>query len=82
MIVLLTTKLFISCPQNNMVSRPRLVDCAGTSDQRYLAVITAPATFGKTESSSDWILQSSCCITSLSTNDITGTPDVASCKLT
>lgn len=82
MIALLTTKLLISRPGDNLVPHPRLVDRPGIKQDRYLAVITALAALGKTASSSDWISQSSCRITSLSINDITGTPGVASCKLT
>jgi hypothetical protein len=82
MIALLTTKLFISRPRDNLALHPRLVDRAGIKQARYLAVITAQAAFGKTASLSDWISQRSCRIPSLSINDITGTPGAASCKLT
>ena len=82
MIEFLTTKLFISSPRRNLVSRPRLVYCPGIKQDNYLAVITALAAFGKTVSLSDLISQSSYRIASLSSIDVTGTPGVASCKLT
>ena len=45
---LLTTKLYISPPRPNLVSRPRLIEQLNTGLHRNLTLISAPAGFGKT----------------------------------
>jgi L-arabinose isomerase len=54
---ILATKLFIPPPQPKIVPRPRLVERLneGFSANRKLALISAPAGFGKTTLVSEWV---------------------------
>ena len=63
MIELLSTKLFIPPPRKNLVSRPRLVKHLNGGLDKKLTIIAAPAGFGKTTLLSEWIPQSSRCVT-------------------
>jgi len=69
MIELLGTKLFIPRPRKNLVSRPRLVERLNSGLDRKLTLIAAPAGFGKTTLLSDWIPQSTRCVTWLSLDE-------------
>ncbi len=56
---LLTTKLFVPPPRQNLVPRPRLIQRLdeGLRLGRRLTLISAPAGFGKTTLLSDWVGQ-------------------------
>jgi len=69
MFELLGTKLFIPQPRKNLVSRPRLVERLNAGLDRKLTLIAAPAGFGKTTLLSEWIPQSSRCVTWLSLDE-------------
>ena len=62
MIELLSTKLFIPRLRKNLVSRRRLVDRLNAGLDKKLALIAAPAGFGKTTLLSEWIPQSPRCV--------------------
>jgi len=47
--LLLTTKLYIPPPRSNLVPRPRLLERLNAGLHRKLALISAPAGFGKTK---------------------------------
>ena len=64
---LLATKLFIPPARSNRVPRPRLIDQLNI--WRPMALISAPAGFGKTTLLSDWIPQSQHCVTWLSLDE-------------
>jgi LuxR family maltose regulon positive regulatory protein len=55
---LVTTKLYVQRLRPYVVSRPRLLEKLGEIKNRKLALISAPAGFGKTTLLSDWISQS------------------------
>jgi len=55
---LVTTKLFVPRLRPYVVSRPRLLEKLDDVKKRKLALISAPAGFGKTTLLSDWINQS------------------------
>ena len=52
---LLTTKLFIPCVRLRLVSRPRLAERLDGCLSRQLALVSAPAGFGKTTLVSTWV---------------------------
>jgi len=54
---LLTTKLYIPPPRSRVVHRPRLLDWLNEGRQRApsVALISAPAGFGKTTLVSEWV---------------------------
>lgn len=52
---LLFTKLYIPPSRPNIVLRPRLIERLNEGMQRKLALISAPAGFGKTTLASEWI---------------------------
>ncbi|MBN1995336.1 MAG: LuxR family transcriptional regulator [Anaerolineae bacterium] len=52
---ILATKLYIPPPRPNVVLRPRLIERLNEGLQRKLALISAPAGFGKTTLVSEWI---------------------------
>ncbi|MGB7095496.1 MAG: hypothetical protein WBD62_12710, partial [Anaerolineales bacterium] len=52
---LLTTKLFIPPTRPNLVPRPRLIKRLNQGLHRKLALISAPAGFGKTTLVTDWL---------------------------
>jgi LuxR family maltose regulon positive regulatory protein len=54
---LLSTKLYIPTPRPNLVPRPRLIGQidAGLSQGRKLTLIAAPAGFGKTTLTTEWL---------------------------
>jgi LuxR family maltose regulon positive regulatory protein len=52
---LLATKLFIPPPRPNLVLRPRLIERLDEGRYRKLALISAPAGFGKTTLVSGWL---------------------------
>jgi LuxR family maltose regulon positive regulatory protein len=64
---LLATKLFIPPARPNRVPRPRLIEQLNIT--RPLALIAAPAGFGKTTVLSDWIPQNPHCVTWLSLDE-------------
>ncbi|MDH5466069.1 MAG: LuxR C-terminal-related transcriptional regulator [Candidatus Aminicenantes bacterium] len=55
---LVTTKLYVPRLRPYVVSRPRLLDKLDEVKDRKLALVSAPAGFGKTTLLSDWINQS------------------------
>ncbi|HXD09808.1 MAG TPA: LuxR C-terminal-related transcriptional regulator [Anaerolineales bacterium] len=69
MVELLRTKLFTPRPRKNLVLRPRLVDRLNTGLNKKLALVAAPAGFGKTTLLSEWIPQSPRCVTWLSLDE-------------
>jgi len=54
---LLQTKLYIPPPRPNLISRPRLIERLNEGLQCKLALISAPAGFGKTTLVSSWLRQ-------------------------
>jgi LuxR family maltose regulon positive regulatory protein len=52
---LLTTKLYIPPPRQELVSRPRLIERLNAGLGRKLSLISAPAGFGKTTLLSEWV---------------------------
>ena len=54
---ILTTKLFIPSPGQNLVSRPRLLYSLQGETASKLTIISAPAGYGKTTLLSEWICQ-------------------------
>ena len=54
---LLTTKLYIPSTRPELVLRPRLIDQLNTGLSQKLALISAPAGFGKTTLMSAWAQQ-------------------------
>lgn len=58
MIELLGTKTFIPRVRNNLISRPRLVDRLNKGLNKKLTLIIAPAGFGKTTLTAEWVAQS------------------------
>ena len=54
---ILTSKLFIPSPRSNLVSRSRLLDKLNQVWEHKLAIISAPAGFGKTTLIGEWINQ-------------------------
>ena len=68
MIPLLATKLFIPPrrPRDSVVDRSRLTDRLQALDGQRLALIAAPAGFGKTTLVSEWIPRSDYCVSWLS----------------
>jgi len=54
---ILSTKLYIPPPRKNVVSRPRLLDHLRQGSTSKLALISAPAGYGKTTLLSEWIDQ-------------------------
>src|SRR5512134_2212074 len=52
---LLQTKLYVPRPKPRLVSRPRLLGKLDDIRERKLALISAPAGFGKTTLLSEWI---------------------------
>lgn len=56
-IPLLTTKLFTPLPRPDLVPRPRLIKQLNISITRKLALISAPAGFGKSSILSAWVQQ-------------------------
>jgi LuxR family maltose regulon positive regulatory protein len=69
MVELLRTKLFIPRPRENLVPRPRLVERLNAGLDKKLALIAAPAGFGKTTLLSEWIPQSPRYVAWLSLDD-------------
>ncbi len=63
MIEFLTTKLFIPRPRKNLIARSHLVSRLKAGSDKKLTLISAPAGFGKTTILSEWIPQSSHCVT-------------------
>lgn len=55
---ILTTKLFIPKPRQDLISRPRLFEKLNAGLDKKLTLISAPAGFGKSTLLSDWIHQS------------------------
>jgi LuxR family maltose regulon positive regulatory protein len=55
---ILSTKLYIPQPRQNLVSRPRLLDLLKRGTKNKLTLISAPAGYGKTTLLSEWINQS------------------------
>ena len=56
-ISLLTTKLFFPPVRRDFVPRPRLIEQLNTALERKLALVSAPAGYGKTTLLSSWISQ-------------------------
>jgi LuxR family maltose regulon positive regulatory protein len=54
-ISLLTTKLYIPHAHHNLVPRPHLIEQLNNSLQRKLALISAPAGYGKTTLVGEWV---------------------------
>jgi LuxR family transcriptional regulator, maltose regulon positive regulatory protein len=54
-IPILTTKLYVPLPRNNVVLRPRLIKRLNEGLDRKLTLISASAGFGKTSLVSEWI---------------------------
>ena len=56
---ILATKLYVLQPRPGIVSRPRLIDQlnAGLAKGAKLTLISAPAGFGKTTMTNEWITQ-------------------------
>jgi len=54
---ILSTKLFIPKPRQDLISRPRLFEKLNGGLDRKLTLISAPAGFGKSTLISDWIHQ-------------------------
>lgn len=54
---LIGTKLYIPRPRQGLVARPRLRDVLHTGERVRLALVSAPAGFGKTTLVSDWAQQ-------------------------
>src|SRR5918998_1595897 len=52
---ILTTKLYVPPPRPRAVLRPRLIECLDEGVHRKLALISAPAGFGKTTLLSEWL---------------------------
>ena len=52
---ILATKLYVPPPQSRAVLRPRLIERLNEGLHRKLALISAPAGFGKTTLVSDWL---------------------------
>ena len=52
---LLQTKLYVPRPKSRLVSRPRLLEKLDNLRERKLALVCAPAGFGKTTLLSEWI---------------------------
>jgi LuxR family maltose regulon positive regulatory protein len=52
---LLQTKLFIPPIRSELVSRPRLLERLAEGLDRKLAIISAPAGFGKTTLVNEWV---------------------------
>ena len=54
---ILATKFFIPLPRQDLVTRPRLIEQLNTGLSRTLALISAPAGFGKSTLLSVWAYQ-------------------------
>lgn len=52
---ILTTKLYISPPRDNVVTRPRLIERLNEALRRKLTLVSASAGFGKTTLLSEWV---------------------------
>ena len=52
---LLATKLFIPPSRQDIVKRPRLMECLRRADSHSLVLVSAPAGFGKTTLVSEWV---------------------------
>jgi LuxR family maltose regulon positive regulatory protein len=63
---LVATKLFIPKTRTSLVPRPRLTQILNQAPAHKLALISAPAGFGKTTAISEWIPQSQHCVAWLS----------------
>ena len=55
---ILSTKLFIPIPRQDLVPRPRLLEKLNTGHDKKLTLISAPAGFGKSTLLSNWVHQS------------------------
>ena len=71
---ILSTKLYIPRAHSNRVARPRLIDRMNESMQRPLALVCAPAGYGKTTLLSEWIPQYEHCVTWLSLDEADNDP--------
>src|SRR5512134_1444186 len=54
-VAILTTKLYITPPRENVVIRPHLIQRMNEGLRRKLTLVSAPAGFGKTTLLSEWI---------------------------
>jgi LuxR family maltose regulon positive regulatory protein len=72
MIELLTTKQFRPHLRKRLVSRPRLVESLNAGLGQKLTLIAAPAGYGKTTLLSEWVSQSSRCVTWPSLDGVEG----------